>query len=103
MYDYMRALYHRFDGPVKEITILEQRVDKAHRQLSKNLGKADRKLLLKLVDLESELRDLRCLHSFKSGYKVANGIAQEIQPPYDFAAEDERLACEKIRTEGSEI
>lgn len=103
MNDYMRALYHRFDAPSKETILLEQQVDKVHRQLSQKLGKADRKLLLKLVDLESALRDRCCLLSFKSGYKVASGIAQELQPPYDFAAEDERLACEKIRTEGRDI
>ena len=105
MHDYMKALYHRFDSPAERIEKLEQQVNKTHKQLAGQLGKQQRKLLLRLVDLEGALRDEACLHSFMSGYRLAHGIHQELltdQPPYNFEDEDERLACEKIRKEKEE-
>ena len=102
MHDYMKALYHRFDSPVEQKDYLEQQIKKIHKQLAGQLGKQQRKLLLRLVDLEAALRDEACLHSFMSGYRLAHGIHQELladQPPYNFEDEDERLACEKIRNE----
>ena len=75
-------------------------VVKTHKQLAKQLGKHQRRLLLRLVDLEAALRDQSCLDSFMSGYRVAHGIHQELladQPPYNFEDEDERLACERLR------
>ena len=102
MHDYMKALYHRFDSPAERKEKLEEQVNKTHKQLTGQLGKQQRKLLLQLVDLESALRDEACLHSFMSEYRLAHGIHQELladQPPYNFEDEDERLACEKIRKE----
>lgn len=105
MNDYMKALYHRFEAPPEQIKRLEQRTDKLHKNLSAQLTKPQRKLLLKLVDMEAALRDQACLHSFMAGYRLAQGIQQELladQPPYNFENEDERLACERIRSEGGE-
>ena len=102
MHDYMKALYHRFDSPAERKEKLEQEVDKTHKQLAGQLGKQQRRLLLRLVDLEAALRDEACLHSFMSGYRLAHGIHQELladQPPYNFEDEDERNAIEKIKTE----
>ena len=59
---------------------------------------SEKKLLLRIADLEDELRDVACLNSFISGYRLAQGIQQELladQQPYSFEAEDERQACEK--------
>ena len=105
MHDYMKALYHRFQTPSERAEKLEQDADHAYKQLAKQLGKQQRRLLLRLVDLEAALRDQSCLDSFVSGYRVAHGIHQELladQPPYNFEDEDERLACEKIRKEKEE-
>ena len=102
MHDYMKALYHRFDSPAERKERLEEQVNKTHKQLTGQLGKQQRTLLLQLVDLESALRDEACLHSFMSGYRLAHGIHQELladQPPYNFEDEDERQACEKLRRE----
>ena len=96
----MKALYHRFEIPSERAERLEQEADHAHKQLAKQLGKQQRRLLLRLVDLEAALRDQSCLDSFVSGYRVAHGIHQELladQPPYNFEDEDERLACERLR------
>ena len=105
MHDYMKALYHRFDSPAERKENLEQQVNQTHKQLAGQLGKQQRKLLLRLVDLEAALRDEACLHSFMSGYRLAHGIHQELladQPPYNFEDEDERLAIERIRAEKKE-
>ena len=106
MHDYMKALYHRFENPSERAEELEEEADKTHKQLAKQLGKQQRRLLLRLVDLEAALRDQSCLDSFISGYRVAHGIYQELladQPPYNFEDEDERLACERIQAEKQEV
>ena len=102
MHDYMKALYHRFNTPTDRVESMVQQTDKAHKQLAGQLGKQQRKLLLRLVDMESALRDQACLHSFMSGYRLAHGIHQELltdEPPYDFEDENERQACEQFRRE----
>ena len=97
MHDYMKALYHRFETPSRRAECLERKIVKAHKRLAQQLDKPGRKLLLRIADMEDELRDEACLNSFISGYRLAQGIQQELladQPPYSFEAEDERQACE---------
>ena len=63
------------------------------------LKKPEKKMLLRLVDLEAALRDQACLNSFISGYRLAQGIQQELLadlPPYNFEDEDERQACQRM-------
>lgn len=98
MYDYMKALHERFKTPSVQQESMEQEVNRLHRQLSKRLRKPERKLLLKLTDMEMELRGRSNLDSFVDGYRVANGIHQELSrhPPYNFEDEDERRACQRI-------
>ena len=106
MHDYMKALYYRFETPSERAEELQREADRTHKQLAKQLGKQQRKMLLRLVDLEAALRDQSCLDSFISGYRVAHGIYQELladQPPYNFENEDERLACERIQAEKQEV
>ena len=55
MHDYMKALYHRFQAPSERAEELERETDKTHKQLAKQLGKQQRRLLLRLVDLEAAL------------------------------------------------
>ena len=100
MHNYMKALHYRFESQSERAGKLEREADKTHKQLAKQLGTQQRRLLLRLVDLEAALRDQSCLDSFMSGYRVAHGIHQELladQPPYNFEDEDERLACERLR------
>ena len=103
MYDYMKAPYHRFETPSEQVVALEKAANKTHRQLANRLAKPEKKMLLRLVDLEAALRDQTCLNSFMSGYRLAQGIQQELLadlPPYNFEDEDERQACEIARGEG---
>ena len=100
MHDYMKALYHRFEIPSEQMTTLEKAANKTHRQLANRLAKPERKMLLHLVDLEAALQDQACLNSFMSGYRLAQGIQQELLadlPPYNFEDEDERRACQRTR------
>ena len=42
-------------------------------QLTRLLDEPERKLLLKMADLEDALREEACLNSFISGYRLAQG------------------------------
>ena len=97
MHDYMKALYHRFEAPSRRVENLDRKIKRTHNQLTRLLDKPGRKLLLRIADMEDELREETCLNSFMSGYRLAQGIQQELladQPPDSFEAEDERQACE---------
>lgn len=68
-----------------------------HRQLAARLSRPEKKLLLRLTDLEDEFRDETKLDSFISGFRLAQGIQQELleeKPSCSFEDEDERRACE---------
>jgi len=94
VYEYMRALYHRFEAFGETAKELEQEVDQAYNSLRERLGKEERTLLLKLEDLTAEFLDESCLDCFVAGYRLAMGIQQELsmQAPYSFVLEDEHGA-----------
>jgi hypothetical protein len=94
MYDYMKALQRQFETKSRSIQELSAEVDRTHKELSSRLAKEDRKLLLKLVDIEDNLRGVVTLHSFICGYRLACGIHREIseEPPYSFTKEEEARA-----------
>jgi hypothetical protein len=62
------------------------------------MTKDDRRKLLKMTDLEIELRDDASLASFVAGFRLAWGIMAELstEPPYSFADEEEQRACESL-------
>ena len=99
MYDYMKALQRQFETNPRSIQELSDEVDRIHRELSSRLTKEDRKLLLRLVDLEDHLHGVATLHSFTCGYRLACGIHSEIaaEPMYSFAKEEEERACSKAQ------
>ena len=102
MHDYMKALYHRFETPSRRAEHLDRKIKRTHSQLARLLNKPEKKLLLRIADMEDELRDEACLNSFISGFRLAQGIQQELladQPPYSFEAEDERQACQRYSQE----
>jgi hypothetical protein len=97
MYEYMKALQQRFfKVPACEDT--HQEINNLRCHLAEQLNKDDRKRLLKLEDLEIELRDDISLASFVAGFRLALGIAKELsaEGTYSFAAEEERRACEAL-------
>ena len=98
MYDYMKALQRQFETTPRSIQELSDEVDRTHRELSSRLAKEDRKILLRLVDMEDHLHGHATLHSFTCGYRLACGIHRELaeEPMYSFAKEEER-ACRKAQ------
>ena len=100
MYDYMKALQRQFETTPRSIRELADEVGRTHKELSSRLAKDDRKLLLRLVDMEDNLRGLATLHSFTCGYRLACGIHRELaeEPVYSFAKDEEERACRKVQT-----
>ena len=101
MYDYMKALQRQFETDSRLIQDLNDEVDRTHKELSSRLSKDDRKLLLRLVDLEDNLQSVATLHSFTCGYRLACGIHRELaeEPMYFFAKDEEERACRKAQAQ----
>ena len=101
MYDYMKALQRQFETKLQSIQDLKDEVDRTHRELSSRLAKEDRKLLLRLVDLEDSLRGYATLHSFTCGYRLACGIHRELaeEPMYSFDKEEEERARRRTQAQ----
>ena len=99
MYDYMKTLQRQFETNPQSIRDLNDEVNRTHRELSSRLAKDDRKLLLRLVDLEDNLQSVATLHSFTCGYRLACGIHRELaeEPMYSFAKEEEERACRRAQ------
>ena len=102
MYDYMKALQRQFETDSRLIQDLNDEVNRTHKELSSRLAKEDRKLLLRLVDMEDNLRGLATLHSFTCGYRLACGIHRELaeEAMYSFAKEEEERACRRAQDQG---
>ena len=101
MYDYMKALQRQFETDCQSIQDLNDEVNRTHRELSSRLAKEDRKLLLRLVDMEDNMRGVATLHSFVCGYRLACGIHKELaeEPTYSFAKEEEERARQRARSQ----
>ena len=98
MYDYMRSLQRQFETQPEYIQDLKTEVNQTHKELSARLSKEDRRLLLKLVDLEDALHGEATLHSFVSGYRLACGIHYELsaEQMYSFDREEEERSRQMI-------
>ena len=96
MCDYMRALHQRFcrepDRPE-----LERALDDTYHALRENITRQDQELLLRVQDLEIELREETSLASFIAGFQLGMGIAGEIEP-YSFEDEEEKQAIERAKS-----
>ena len=101
MYDYMKALQRQFETDCQSIQDLNDEVSRTHKELSSRLAKEDRKLLLRLVDMEDNLRGHATLHSFTCGYRLACGIHRELaeEPMYSFDKEEEERACRRAQVQ----
>lgn len=102
MYDCMKTLYHQFVFLPNHIGEMEQELYQDHKQLSERLEKEERKMLLRLMDLEVALRNQECLNSFICGYRLAAGIQHELMvdiPLYGVLDENERHVLELLRKE----
>ena len=78
MYDYRAALHQRFfRGP--DFSGLEKDIEQTRQEVRDCLSKEERRKLLQLVDLQNLLREETSLASFTAGFKLAWGIAKELE------------------------
>ena len=98
MYEYMRGLQRQFFKE-PDFPELRQEINEIHHELAEGRAKPERRSLLKLVDLEAELRDEISLASFAAGFRLAWGIIAELntEPPYSFAEEEEHRMGQQQR------
>ena len=102
MYDYMRALEDRFaPRPNRN----QRRMLEAKRQeVSALLDKKGKKKLLRLVDAHTMAQEEIALSSFIAGFRLAWGIAMELEADgsYSYQQEWEQLNRIKHSQEGVE-
>ena len=96
MKDYMMALHQRFCQEPDCRKVREQ-IREVEHDLRQALDRRGQEQLLKLADLENELRDEISLESFLSGFKLALGIAAELAPSYSFDDDEEDRACKALQ------
>lgn len=78
MNDYMRALHRRFFRK-PNLTELEKEIETARQDVRDCLDKAQRRRLMDLVDGQALMREAISMASFTAGFKLAWGIAKELE------------------------
>ena len=93
MYDYMKALQKRFDR--QEHSKLDAQIKSAHEELRRDMDAAGRRKLLRLLDAQNTLLVESKLMSFTAGFKLAWGMAKELEADglYSFEQEEEEHIC----------
>ena len=99
MYDYMTALQKRFDRQVHSETDTE--VEYAQEELRRDMDATERKKLLRLLDAQNALLVESKLMSFTAGFKLAWGMAKELEADglYSFEQEEEEHICHPAEQE----
>ena len=99
MYDYMKALQKRFDRQVHSETDTE--VEYAQEELRRDMDATERKKLLRLLDAQNALLVEATLMSFTAGFKLAWGMAKELEADglYSFELEEEEHICRPAEQE----
>ena len=99
MYDYMKALQKRFDR--QEHSKLDKQVEYAQEELRRDMGAMGRGKLLRLLDAQNALLAKSTLMSFTAGFKLAWGMAKELEADglYSFEQEDEDHICHPAEQE----
>ena len=93
MYDYMKALQKRFDH--QSHPELYTQVEYAQEELRRDMDATGRKKLLRLLDAQNALLAESTLMSFTAGFKLAWGLAKELEADglYSFEREEEERIC----------
>ena len=99
MYDYMKALQKRFDRQEHSETVTE--VEYAQAELRRDMDTAGRRKLLRLLDAQNTLLAESTLMSFTAGFKLAWGMAKELEADglYSFEREEEEHICHPAEQE----
>ena len=99
MYDYMKALQKRFDR--QEHSELDAQIKSAHEELRRDMDAAGRRKLLRMIDTQNSLLAESTLMSFTAGFKLAWGMAKELEADglYSFEREEEEHICRPAEQE----
>ena len=99
MYDYMKALQKRFDR--QPHPDLDAQVEYAQEELRRDIDATERKILLRLLDAQNTLLAESTLMSFTAGFKLAWGMAKELEADglYSFEKEEEERICHSAEQE----
>ena len=99
MYDYMKALQKRFDR--QSHPELDKQVKHAREELRRDMDAAGRRKLLRLLDAQNALLVEATLMSFTAGFKLAWGMAKELEADglYSFEKEEEDHICHPAEQE----
>ena len=99
MYDYMKALQKRFDR--QSHPELDKQVKHAREELRRDMDAAGRRKLLRLLDAQNALLVEATLMSFTAGFKLAWGMAKELEADglYFFEQEEEEHICHPAEQE----
>ena len=99
MYDYMKALQKRFDR--QPHPDLDTQIERAQEELRRDMDAAGRRKLLRLIDIQNSLLAESTLMSFTAGFKLAWGMAKELEADglYSFEREEEEHICHSAEQE----
>ena len=99
MYDYMKALQKRFDR--QEHSELDTQIERAQEELRRDMDAAGRRKMLHLLDAQNALLAESTLMSFTAGFKLACGMAKELEADglYSFEREEEEHICHPTEQE----
>ena len=99
MYDYMKALQKRFDR--QPHPDLDAQVEYAQEELRRGMDAAGRRKLLRMIDTQNSLLAESTLMSFTAGFKLAWGMAKELEADglYSFEREEEEHICHSAEQE----
>ena len=96
MYDYMRVLHQRFCKEPERKEVREE-LERVYATVKERLPRQDQEKLLRIADLEIDLREETSLASFVAGFQLGMGIAGEMER-YCFEDEEEKRATERAKT-----
>ena len=99
MYDYMKALQKRFNR--QEYPELAEQIEYAQAELRRDMDATGRRKLLRLLDAQNTLLVESKLMSFTAGFKLAWGMAKELEADglYSFELEEEEHICRPAEQE----
>ena len=99
MYDYMKALQKRFDR--QSHPELDTQIERAQEELRRDMDAAGRRKLLRMIDTQNSLLAESTLMSFTAGFKLAWGMARELEADglYSFEREEEEHICHSAEQE----
>ena len=96
MNNYMRALHQRFSKE-PECKEVREELERVYATVKERLPRQDQEKLLRIADLEIDLREETSLASFVAGFQLGMGIAGEMER-YCFEDEEEKRATERAKT-----